>query len=584
MPRKNKNTAKHQRYVKPDYHSQNKKKDESNDENIPSSNKKNKKNKLRTSYDVYKRLIHDPNIGIDLNYICIGYEDTESIEEIPLLRWKMIDDGGDIPMHRIEYFVLYLINDEKIIIWDKKTKLDRLFCSGTTNKNTQSLRQLLLEINPDNVPKSKRNDDNLNKYERENKPDFDQDDEGKDDEKKTFNDQHHKAKQSLIHQHPTIMILNELISTFCRDPNIKYKVILSHNRQRVIQEPQLHVKLKRNDYKLIAAKTQQIMDNASFVHPLTNKKIDIKSEMDFSYENAEIYLEKLAFPYLDIDKHGLRKYPEMELEIKHETTLDCAYRLIEENGDNINIAMLNFSSARNPGGGWNTGANAQEESIARASTLIPTLTKYQNEFYDYHRNKKKTMLYSHALIYSPDIVIMKHGNGVHIDKGAGYYKCNVITSPAVNAGCYVNRAKETDYLMKKYGGNGNKQEMAWNVVEYVMRERIKRVFELGMKYDNKYLILGAWGCGVFKNDPNMIGRIFAELIRDRYYNCFGKIVFAILDDKKRKPIDKFINQFQAVFGNDNNQNFKVEMTKSMNRFNQKNMKQDNDYNQYRFIK
>ena len=229
-------------------------------------------------------------------------------------------------------------------------------------------------------------------------------------------------------------------------------------------------------------------------HPLTNQKIDIHANMDFSYDNSELYLEKLAFRYLDIDKYGLRKYPKMSIDIRHETTLDCAYRLTEEYGTNINIAMLNFSSAKNPGGGWDTGAVAQEESIARSSTLIPTLEKYQSEFYEYHKHERKSMLYSHALIYSPDIVVMKHGNGCQIERGDGYYKCNVITSPAVNAGFYVKRAKPGDYMMQKYGGDAEqftKEERAWNVIECVMRERIMRVLELGMKYDNKYLILGA---------------------------------------------------------------------------------------------
>ena len=96
MPRKKRHNSKHQRYVKPDYHSQNQ--SSTTDE---LSNKQKKKNKLRTSYDVYKRLIHDPRLGIDLNYVSIGYSDKiYGNQEMPLLNWRMIDDGGDIPMHQ----------------------------------------------------------------------------------------------------------------------------------------------------------------------------------------------------------------------------------------------------------------------------------------------------------------------------------------------------------------------------------------------------------------------------------------------------------------------------------------------------
>lgn len=578
MPRKNKNTSKHKKYAKPDYHSQNKK--HTNNDDASLNKKGKKKNKLRTSYDVYKRLVHDPNIGIDLNYISIGYEDgkdgNKQISEVPFLHWKMIEDGGDIPMHRIEYFVLYLIDGEQIIIWEKKSKLDRLYLSGDANKTTTSLRQILFECNPNNVPNAKKDND-YNKYERDNKEDK-EDDEGKDDE----NECKYASFKPKISTNPTIVIIDELLSIFDRDPNSdKYEISLRCNKIRVRQEPQLHTKLKRNEYKVIAAKTKQIMNNQKFKHPLSDKMIDISQEMSFSYDNSEIYLEKLAFTYLDIDKHELRKYPKMKIDIMHETTLDCAYRLTQEYGNNINIAMLNFSSAKNPGGGWDTGAIAQEESIARSSTLIPTLEKYQTEFYDYHKYQKKTMLYSHALIYSPDIIFMKHGNGCQIERDDGYYKCNVITSPAVNAGYYVKRAKTQDYMMQKYGGDPEqftKEEMAWNVVENIMRERISRVFELAMKYDNKYLILGAWGCGVFKNEPNMIAKIFAEVIRDRYYNTFEHIVFAILDHPKKQTINKFIYEFEKIFNINNNDNTNEKAENCNDPLGKKN------FNQYDFIK
>eukprot|EP01083_Nonionella_stella_P293216 997117_1 len=383
MPRKHKNTTKHGPYVKPDYHSQNK---QSNDDSL--SNKKNKKNKLRTSYDIYKRLIHDPNIGINLNYINIGFEGTESIEEMPVLNWKMIDDGGDIPMHRINYFVLYLIDEQQIIIWDKKSKLDRLFCSGETNKKTQSLRALLSQINTSNIPQlAPRNDYKSN--ERDIRPYFNDETERKDDEKKTETITNINTIQTQSQLCNTLLILDELLNIFSINfqHKNKYKITLSCNKTRVIQEPQSRTKLSRNAYKVIASDTKTIMEKQCFIVPKTKQKINIQKMMEFSYANSEIYSETNEFIYIDIDKHKLRKYAEMEIEINHETTLDCAYRL-QMDGE-CNIVMLNFSSAKNPGGGWDNGALAQEESIARSSTLIPTLKKYQSEFYYYHRTEKK---------------------------------------------------------------------------------------------------------------------------------------------------------------------------------------------------
>ena len=118
-------------YVKPDYHSGNKKKsnDELNNDDYPK-----KKIKLRSSLDIYNRLIHDKTLNIDLNNVNIGYSDhVLGDQEMCILDWTMIDKGGDIPMHHILYFILILDNKNKIILWDRKSKLDRLYGSGMTN-------------------------------------------------------------------------------------------------------------------------------------------------------------------------------------------------------------------------------------------------------------------------------------------------------------------------------------------------------------------------------------------------------------------------------------------------------------------
>merc|ERR1712110_398606 len=135
MPRKkNPNTG----YVKPDYHANNKKQ---NDDN---SQEKKKKVKLRTSFDIYNRLMHDKTLGIDLNHVRIGYMDKmeNAIVELEISKWKMIEKGGDIPMHCVVYFVLTMGNGKTLKIWDRETRLDRLYCSGNTDK-TQSIRCIL---------------------------------------------------------------------------------------------------------------------------------------------------------------------------------------------------------------------------------------------------------------------------------------------------------------------------------------------------------------------------------------------------------------------------------------------------------
>ncbi|KAF5354627.1 hypothetical protein D9756_005656 [Leucocoprinus leucothites] len=99
------------------------------------------------------------------------------------------------------------------------------------------------------------------------------------------------------------------------------------------------------------------------------------------------------------------------------------------------VGVLNFASARNPGGGFKTGARAQEESIARSSTLYPSLTcSIGQQFYDYHHSitdkGKNTGYYSHAIIYSPSVLVFRNDAGTWVRP----FEIDILTSPAVNAG------------------------------------------------------------------------------------------------------------------------------------------------------
>eukprot|EP01083_Nonionella_stella_P146370 460244_1 len=114
-------------YKKPDYHSQ-------NAEKLNDTPPEHKKISLRSSLDIYNRLMHDTTLDINLMNVKIGYSDgVLGDQEICILDWTMIDKGGDVPMHHILYFTFILNNGNKLILWDRKTKLDRLYGSGVTN-------------------------------------------------------------------------------------------------------------------------------------------------------------------------------------------------------------------------------------------------------------------------------------------------------------------------------------------------------------------------------------------------------------------------------------------------------------------
>lgn len=198
---------------------------------------------------------------------------------------------------------------------------------------------------------------------------------------------------------------------------------------------------------------------------------------------------------LDITKHIDF---DTEIEINQKSILQSLYDYREEYP-----CALNFASAKRPGGGFLSGAVAQEESLARASTLYESIK--DSPFYKNHVNA----LYSHDMIYSPDVWVFRNDftcgkNSYKLDNP---YKVAIITATAVNQ----NALKFEEYL---------------NVNE-IMLERSRRVLEIAIRNNHKILILGAWGCGAFGNQPEIIAAIFKYLLSNWYKNSFEKVVFPI---------------------------------------------------------
>lgn len=94
------------------------------------------------------------------------------------------------------------------------------------------------------------------------------------------------------------------------------------------------------------------------------------------------------------------------------TTARSGGHTIETEREENKIGILNFASAKHPGGGFQNGAQAQEESIARSSTLYPSLICPSSEpFYTLHRHDPQAGYYSHSMIYSPNVLLLRDDEG-----------------------------------------------------------------------------------------------------------------------------------------------------------------------------
>ena len=69
----------------------------------------------------------------------------------------------------------------------------------------------------------------------------------------------------------------------------------------------------------------------------------------------------------------------------------------------------------------------------------------------------------------------------------------------------------------------------------VLRRRAAKVLTVALAHGHRRLVLGAWGCGVFRNDPAEVATTFAQLLDGRFAGRFGHVVFAVWDTAQGAP-------------------------------------------------
>ena len=205
-------------------------------------------------------------------------------------------------------------------------------------------------------------------------------------------------------------------------------------------------------------------------------------------------------------------FPETTVQVRNETTLAACFRLLEQG---VRPLALNFANGLHPGGGFLHGALAQEETLCRSSALFMTI-------------KNDPMYAAHAerpLPDSTDWAILSRGVPVfRRDDGSALAKpvlVDFITCAAPYAPG-VGQPESGDLL----------------------RRRISRVLQIAFVFGHSALVLGAWGCGAFGNDPQRTAKDFREALETEFAGAFSQIVFAIADWSSER---RFLGPFRDVF-------------------------------------
>ena len=246
---------------------------------------------------------------------------------------------------------------------------------------------------------------------------------------------------------------------------------------------------------------------------------------------AQKHTEDMEIKYSDIIRECVedsiiypptKDIPKFELLEEYDTRIDVVDKdsvtsVFDYAMDSV-VAVLNFASYKNPGGRFFDGSIAQEEALCHESILYNVLSdeKFKDEFYKPNLKRLNKALYNNNLIYSPEILFVRDNLKAYAD---------VITCAAPNTGfamdtCNVSRDK----------------------VNSCMKSRIQHLLYSALEQGAEILILGAFGCGVFKNDPYDVAKIFKEELDTTFKGAFEKVVFAIPNNKSEN-----YKAFESVF-------------------------------------
>lgn len=238
----------------------------------------------------------------------------------------------------------------------------------------------------------------------------------------------------------------------------------------------------------------------------------LSASIDVAKKNTTVFYED---DYPDFKTSGKKN---TAVTVTGDRSYQAAMRLSKEN-PGAKIAVMNFANAFHAGGGVTKGSSAQEECLCRTSTLYPLLYRrtLRDSFYKHHC-ELNTPKASDSLVYTEGVIICKTDEDLPKRMPQeDWVTLDVITiaapdlrdksnqhAPLVNGGTYMNDAELFGYHVK----------------------RAIHMLTCAAAKGEDILVLGAFGCGAFQNNPEVVARAYKVALQE-FPKVFDKIEFAV---------------------------------------------------------
>lgn len=170
-----------------------------------------------------------------------------------------------------------------------------------------------------------------------------------------------------------------------------------------------------------------------------------------------------------------------------------------------------------PGGGWRNGSLARKEAIGCASLLPVPLESVETELCAPSRADKNSCFYTSRGACSPAVPIVRDDDGRWLDDRprVGFFS---VASPDVGT-------------MRQ-----NLHAVDRPRVEADLRAKMRNTLRAFARTGCTTLVLGAFGCGVFADDPTVVAALWRDLLTDPgLQGRCAKVVFAVPDPDSPRP-------------------------------------------------
>ena len=238
----------------------------------------------------------------------------------------------------------------------------------------------------------------------------------------------------------------------------------------------------------------------------------LKQAVQYSRQGTQFYAPgELALPAEKLARFA----DDAHVLVSQERTLQAAGKYVGQR-----VAVLNFASATNPGGGVTRGSSAQEEALCRCSTLYPCLLgdELWQKYYKMHRDRHD-VTYTDACIYTPDVLIIKTDTDAPERLPEGKMQAvDVITCAAPNLREHPSNAMNP--------GFGSPVHLSRQDIYSLHIQRARKILSVAALHDTDVLILGAFGCGAFCNPPDVVAAAYRDVLPE-FAHAFSTVEFAV---------------------------------------------------------